>query len=191
MENIILFTQLNDFIFCPMSIYFHNLYGDMEDVLFQSPDQLNGKSAHSAIDERRYSDKKTIMQGTELYCDKYKLRGKIDIFDTEKGILTERKKKITTIYDGYIFQLYAQYFSLCENGYTVKEIRLYSMDNNKVHRINKPEEDPVILQKFEKTINDLQTFVPNKFIQTNIAKCQRCIYEPACDRSVHTDDECQ
>lgn len=27
MEEIILISWLNDFIFCPVSIYFHNLYG--------------------------------------------------------------------------------------------------------------------------------------------------------------------
>ncbi len=51
-------TQLNDFVFCPSSIYFHMLYGDTDNILYQSRDQINGTAAHSAIDEQRYSDRK-------------------------------------------------------------------------------------------------------------------------------------
>lgn len=35
MENPINITMLNDFIFCPLSIYYHNLYDDMETSLYQ------------------------------------------------------------------------------------------------------------------------------------------------------------
>lgn len=35
MEDYIKITQLNDFIFCPVSIYFHNLYEDSEPMLYQ------------------------------------------------------------------------------------------------------------------------------------------------------------
>ncbi len=41
-------TQLNDFVFCPASIYFHLLYGDTSTFLFQSEKQINGTAAHSA-----------------------------------------------------------------------------------------------------------------------------------------------
>ena len=54
-------TQLNDFVFCPASIYFHMLYGDTDNILYQSRDQINGTAAHSAIDEQRYSDRKDIL----------------------------------------------------------------------------------------------------------------------------------
>lgn len=32
-ENPILITWLNDFVFCPRSIYFHNLYGDKDNLV--------------------------------------------------------------------------------------------------------------------------------------------------------------
>lgn len=32
-DSTILISQLNDFIFCPASIYFHNLYGDRDNLL--------------------------------------------------------------------------------------------------------------------------------------------------------------
>ena len=47
MEDIILITELNDFIFCPASIYFHHLYGSRDPVLFQSEAQIKGTKAHA------------------------------------------------------------------------------------------------------------------------------------------------
>ena len=42
MDDIIKISNINDFIFCPVSIYFHNLYGNQEKLMFQSKYQLNG-----------------------------------------------------------------------------------------------------------------------------------------------------
>lgn len=189
MEDLIPISNLNDFIFCPISIYFHNLYVEVDNIIFQTTDQINGTNAHSAIEEGRYSSRKSVLQGISVYSDKYKFFGKIDILDTDKQLLTERKKKIQTIYDGYIFQLYAQYFALNEMGYEVKKIRLYSMDDNKGYSIKLPEEDKEMLFKFEKVIYDIRNFAPQNFIQTNPQKCMRCIYEPACDRACIDHDE--
>ena len=161
----------------------------MDNMLFQTTDQINGTDAHSAIDERRYSTKKNILQGISIYSEKYKLCGKIDILDVDQKLLTERKKKISMVYDGYIFQLYGQYFALKEMGYKVQKIRLYSMDDNKSHPVKLPEEDEEMLYKFEKVISDIKGFVPENFVQSNSQKCMRCIYEPACDRACINDDE--
>ena len=103
MEEPIIISWLNDFIFCPASIYFHQLYGDEDRMLFQSTDQINGTNVHQIIDSGKYSSKKTILQATPVFCEKYGIIGKIDLFDVEKCMLTERKKKIVTIYDGYVF----------------------------------------------------------------------------------------
>lgn len=43
MEDLIKITQINDFIFCPASIYFHNLYGDRETTTYQRKEQINVK----------------------------------------------------------------------------------------------------------------------------------------------------
>lgn len=42
MDDIIKISNINDFIFCPASIYFHNLYGNENKLMFQSKYQLNG-----------------------------------------------------------------------------------------------------------------------------------------------------
>ena len=184
MEELILISYLNDFIFCPVSIYFHKLYGNMEKTLYQDIPQIMGSKAHEAVDKKTYSSKKGIFQGVEVYTEKYNILGKIDIYDFEKKVLTERKKKINTIYSGYIFQLYAQYFALTEMGFEVKKMRLYSMDDNKIYDVLLPEENNEMFLNFEKLINDMNNFDIRNFNQTNKEKCRNCIYEPACDRSL-------
>ena len=124
-----------------------------------------------------------MLQGVPVYCEKYNVYGKIDVFDSENGVLTERKKKIKTIYDGYVFQLYAQYFALSEMGYRVDKIRLYSMDDNKVYDLQRPCENRDMFDGFEKLIDDISSFVLRDFRQDNIEKCSNCIYEIMCSFS--------
>lgn len=185
MEEPIPITKLNDFIFCPASIYFHNLYNDLEKSTYESSYQTNGTHIHETVDMGTYStSSNNVMQATDVYCEKYGLYGKIDVFDKEKGVLTERKKKIKTIYDGYVFQLYAQCFALREMGYTVKSLRLYSYDDNKMYNILLPENDDEMFQSFLDLIYEINEFNLDNFVQKNPLKCQNCIYEPYCDRSV-------
>lgn len=183
-DDCILISQLNDFIFCPASIYFHGLYGGRDNLTFQKSPQLNGTQAHTAVDSGAYSSRKNILQGISVYSEKYRLVGKIDILDTATHTLTERKKKIKVIYDGYIFQTYAQYFALTEMGYTVNKLRLYSMDDNKIYNVPLPKDNPAMYAKFEELVKTMRTFDLTAFKQANTAKCQNCIYEPAYDRSL-------
>lgn len=135
MEDIILISQLNDFIFCPVSIYFHNLYGAKDKMLFQKAAQINGTAAHEKVDSNAYTTSQNILMGTDVYCDSLRLLGKIDTFDIRRGLLRERKKKIKVIYDGYIFQVYSQCLALREMGYEVKEIQLYSYEGNSIAQL--------------------------------------------------------
>ncbi len=182
-EQTISITCLNDFIFCPVSIYFHNLEYDADNMTFQCGDQINGKAAHETVDNDTYSTRADVLTGISVYSEKYGLYGKIDILDTKKRLLTERKKYIKTVYDGYVFQLYAQYFALTEMGHTVDQLRLYSMHDNKAYPVALPDEDPVMFQKFERVIAELNSFTMDLFIQNEITKCSRCIYEPLCSFS--------
>ena len=182
-ENSIRISNINDFIFCPVSIYFHNLMNDADRMISQSEYQINGTHAHGTIENGEYTSKKDVLQGIEVYCEKYDLTGKIDLFDIRKGMLTERKKKISRLFDGQIFQVYAQYFALKEMGYDVKRIRVHSMEDNKNHDIAVPEDDPPMTNKFEDTVSSMHVFDPDKYLQTNPCKCSNCIYEPMCGSS--------
>lgn len=184
MEELIRITLLNDFIYCPVSIYFHNLYGNMDTMIYQGKKQLDGKAAHKTVDAHCASTNKNIITGLDVLSEKYGLVGKIDYYDLKSKTLIERKKKIKTIYDGYVFQLYGQYFAMTEMGYEVDELELYSMDDNKKYAVSLPKDDHEMLFKFEKIIDGINEFDIEKFSQTNRDKCLNCIYEPACDRSL-------
>ena len=184
MEEMILISYLNDFIFCPISIYFHKLYGKMENKVYNSKSQINGINAHKSIDCKKYSNRKNILQSIDVYSYKYNILGKIDIYDIDKETLTETKNLISHIYDGYIFQVYAQYYALTEMGYKVKNINLYSKTDNKNYKVKLPYEDIKMDNKFKKLINDIKNFdIGNDYININSNKCKKCIYEPICDRS--------
>ena len=184
MEDIIKISNINDFIFCPISIYFHNLYGIQSKLTFQSDKQLNGTKAHETVDNSNYSTSASILTALDVYSEKYSIIGKIDLYDAKKKMLVERKKHVTEIYDGYIFQLYAQYDSMKEMGYEINKLEIQSMDNNKRYKIKLPEEDVEMQKRFEKTIQSMRTFNMNKFMQDNSEKCKNCIYNDACDRAM-------
>lgn len=184
MEEPIAITKLNDFIFCPASIYFHGLFGSYSEVMYQSQKQLDGKEAHKTIDTGGYSTSKDILQGIPVFSEQYGLYGKIDLYDRKTLTLTERKKKIVKIYDGYVFQLFGQYFGMTEIGYTVEHMELYSMDDNKKYPIDIPAPGNPYYNRFLDLIEDISCFELSGFVQTNIEKCRNCIYSNLCDRTL-------
>ncbi|MDQ3072723.1 MAG: type V CRISPR-associated protein Cas4 [Bacteroidota bacterium] len=185
MESYIPISFLNDFIFCPRSIYFHQLYGGYDSSMYQQRPQVAGKAAHTAIDQKKYSTRKNVLQGLEIYSEKYRLCGKIDIYDADKEKLWERKREIKTVYDGYIFQVYAQCFALREMGYGVKSIALYDLVDNTRYPIPLPENDAVMMRKFEDLVHAINTYdLDSGDFQANPAKCRRCIYSNLCDHSL-------
>lgn len=90
-------TALNDFTFCPVSIYFHLLYADVDTKTYHSIKQTDGLFAHKTIDENKYSVADTVT-GLDVYCEKYNLIGKIDVYNKRTKTLIERKKKVKTFY---------------------------------------------------------------------------------------------
>lgn len=180
MEQYITFAELDDFIFCPLSLYYHSMFKDRNQLTYQSIDQTGGKFAHKSVDEKQLTTRKDIIQSLEVYSEKYNLMGKIDTYYIKTKHLVERKKLIKQVYDGYIFQLFAQYFSMIEMGYEVEKMSFYSIQDHKFYKQELPYKDLFMLNKFEKTIDEIRTFNPEKFIQNNMNKCKRCIYSTLC-----------
>lgn len=178
MENPIAISKINDFIFCPMSLYYHSIYEHYDDKIYHGIAQQVGKIKHENIDEARYISSANIMQGTTVYCDKYNLVGKIDLYDSKKFELVERKYKIKTIYDGYKFQLYAQMFCLEEMGFRVDRMFIHSLSDNKRYEIIKPSKKEI--ENFETTIEEMIRYLPNSTTKNDVAKCQHCIYAELC-----------
>ncbi len=182
MEPYIPISFLNDFIFCPRSIYYHRLYSTFDSAVYHRKPQIAGKAAHRSIEKGRYSTRKDLLRGLAIYSERYRLCGKIDLFNVKKGCLTERKRQIRKIYDGYIFQVYAQYYGLTEMGYEVKKITLYDLCNNKTYLVKLPSEDIQMHRKFENVIAEINKFeLDDPAFVPNHKKCRYCIYMQLCD----------
>lgn len=179
METSIQISKINDFLFCPLSIYFHGIYENFDEKTYHHLPQVRGRIKHEPIEKQKYSTAKKYLQGLEVYSEKYNFVGKIDIFDQDKKVLIERKSRVKNIYDGYKYQLYAQYFCFIEMGYEVKEMYLYSMADNKKYNIPLPVGEE--LSNFEKVIEDMKNFeISKKGFKRNHAKCAQCIYKELC-----------
>lgn len=180
MEPYLTITTLNDFIFCPKSIYFHALYGRYSHRVYKDQPQIIGTLNHENIDQQKYSSAKRYVQGLEIWSEKYRLCGKIDIYDSETKTLIERKTKIKKIYDGYKYQLYAQYFCLQEMGFEVEKLKWHSLQDNKNYFLDLPGEAEI--KEFEALLDAIRSFdVSQKNFTQNPEKCKNCIYAPLCD----------
>ena len=58
-EDYISISTLNDFIFCPYSIYLHNVYMESDNSLFHAAPQTTGKIAHKTLDTKKASSSTT------------------------------------------------------------------------------------------------------------------------------------
>ena len=65
-EQPLAISQLNDFIFCPVSIFFHSLETE-ENIMVQDSFQLNETNAHKHSDSAAYSTEKSVLQGVSVF----------------------------------------------------------------------------------------------------------------------------
>lgn len=182
MDTAINISNLNDFIFCPASIYFHNLYQGQSESMYEETTQVLGKQVHQSIDRQNYSTSTDVLQGIPVYSEALNLFGKIDLLEVSKKHLIERKRQVKQIFDGYVFQVYAQYFCLSEMGYEIQKISIRSYIDNKVYSIKLPDEDLSMKDKFFALINEMSIFNLSNFRQSNAQKCLRCNYAAVCDK---------
>jgi len=178
MESYIQISKINDFIFCPYSLYLHSIYENVDESLYHQDPQVTGKLLHKPIDTQKYSTKRNVLQGVEVYSEKYQLAGKIDLYYQDKKKLVERKTKVAKIYNGYKYQLYAQYFALEEMGYEVTALQIRSLLDNKVYDIPLPDFKETII--FEAVIKSIRDFHVTSSYRQNPHKCTCCIYTNLC-----------
>lgn len=69
-------------------------------------------------------------------------------------------------------------------GYQVNKIRLHSIEDNKNYNVELPKNNLEMLEKFEKLIKNIREFNIENFEPKDKNKCEKCIYEPSCDRSL-------
>lgn len=69
-ENAFAISKINDFVFCPVSIYYHDLDNETDKLTYQDSYQLNGTAAHTKIDSGQYSDRIDVLQNVSVYSSK-------------------------------------------------------------------------------------------------------------------------
>lgn len=153
MEDYISISTLNDFIFCPYSIYLHNVYMETDVGLYHATPQTS---------------------------EEYGLIGKIDIYKGKERRLIERKYQLKNIYQGQIYQLWAQYLCMIEMGYVVDSIAFYEISTNKMIPVQLPGQSQ--LMEFRAFIDAYRHYDPSQPIQPNANKCHHCIYCSICDK---------
>jgi len=174
MEDYIQISKLNDFLFCPKTLYLHSIYESFGAKTYHQTPQVAGKIKHENIDKGMYSTAKKYLQGTEVCSEEYGILGKIDIYDSETKTLIERKNKVKNIYDGYKFQVWAQTVCLEEMGYPVKSIFIHSLSDNKRYPIEVPRAKEKT--KLKNLINKIHEFDPNLLLSHKCSKCELSIY---------------
>lgn len=174
METYIRISNINDFLYCPFSIYLHSLYEGFDKKTYQQKPQIVGTIKHESIDKGTYSTSRRYVTGLEVYSEEYGIAGKIDIYDRKEKALIERKTRIKTIHKGYRYQLYAQYLCMKEMGYEVEKLFLHSLDDNKRYPIELPK--GYELFSFMDTLKYMRCFNPINVTHHECEYCSRSIY---------------
>ena len=181
MDNYIAISTLNDFIFCPYSIYLHNVYMETDKEVYHATPQTRGRIAHKTVDEKRTSNRTDELQSLPVISHAYGLTGKIDLYRGREKKLIERKYQLKNIYQGQIYQLWAQYLCMVEMGYEVKAIAFYEISTNKMIPVELPSDEQ--LMQFKQFILAYRNYDPSQAFRSNHNKCRHCIYCSLCDKT--------
>lgn len=182
MNDYISISTLNDFIFCPYSIYLHNVYMEADEDIFKATPQIRGTQAHSGVDKKTGSSRSCDILSLPVCSNTLGLYGVIDIYKSDKALLIERKYQLKNIYRGQLYQLWAQYFCMTEMGYEVRQIAFYEISTNKLL----PQATPKQAEKEELIdyLAALRSYNPvSDKSKPNPNKCVHCIYCNLCDKT--------
>lgn len=182
MTDYIPLSMLNDFIFCPYSIYLHSVYMESDDEVYKATPQTKGIIAHQGVDLKNGSTRKTDIFSLSVYSEDLGIFGKIDVYKQDKRILIERKNKLKQIFQGQIYQLWGEYFCMIEMGYIVEKLAFYEISTNKMIDVALPDE----IGKHELLgfIEHFKSYNPDMSqVKVNPNKCIHCIYCNLCDKT--------
>ena len=91
MTDYIPLSVLNDFVFCPYSIYLHQVYMEADEDVYKAAPQTRGTVAHEPVDRKTSSTRRGELLSLPVYSDTLGIAGKIDVYKTEGCRLIERK----------------------------------------------------------------------------------------------------
>lgn len=181
-DTLIPISLIGNYLYCPYSIYLHNVYMETDDSVYKAEHLYKGSVVHRAVDEKRMDNRKEVLQAFPVFSERMGLVGKIDVFNVKTGELVERKTKVDRIYPRHIYQLWAQLFCLREMGYDVTKLSLYDYTANKKHDVKIPtvkdEED------FVSFIKAMRDYNPSEdVVDVHEQKCRYCIFTNMCDKT--------
>lgn len=183
METFMPISYLNDFIFCPYSLYLHQVYDNNEDEMYSAIPQQTGKASHAVIDAEDSKPTKTpkYLKGIYVISQRLGIYGKIDTLYVSEKKLVESKYFISTIYQGYYYQIWAQFFALTEMGFEINTIYFFSIKDRKTYPVNIPTENEFLELKIH--IKNIAHFDFEQELMINPVKCSHCIYAALCDKT--------
>lgn len=181
MSDYIPISMLNDFIFCPYSIYLHNVYMDTDESLYHAVPQVRGRIAHRTIDHKTASTRRTVLMSLSVCSEALGLMGKIDLYRLSTKTLIERKYQLKKIFRGQVYQLWAEYYCMLEMGFDVLNLAFYETSTNKFFKVDIPDEKDK--KELELLIDRFRTFNPEDHMEVNFNKCRHCIYSNLCDKT--------
>ena len=182
MTDYINISTLNDFIFCPYSIYLHNVYMDTDETMYHAVPQTKGRAAHHATDTKTSSNRADDLLSLPVYSEVYGLMGKIDVYKRKEKKLIERKYQLKQIFQGQVYQLWAQMLCLKEMGFEVESIAFYEISTNKMIPVAMPTDADLLA--FKQFMNQFRHFDPSSTsFSVNQNKCLHCIYCNLCDKT--------
>lgn len=154
---------------------------ETDESLFHAVPQTRGKAAHETIDQKTASHSADDILALPIYSENYGLMGKIDVYRKKSKKLIERKFQLKQIFQGHIYQLWAQMFCLLEMGYEVESLAFYEISTKKEIPVALPtEEDKIQFAEFIKTFKAYNPATSP--ININKNKCQHCVYCNLCDK---------
>lgn len=156
MDLAITISTINDFTYCPKSLYLHSVYRSFDTSIYHDTPQIVGSITHENIEDQSYTTSKHILQGLSVYSNRLGIKGKIDVYDAKNKYLIERKFRVKQVYTGFKYQLYAQMYCLEEAGFKVKKLFLHSLSDNKRYEIPLPTK--LEKKEFENVVTSMKSF---------------------------------
>lgn len=155
---------------------------DTDEGQYKAVPQIKGKVAHQTTDNKTASNRVDDIFSLPVYSEEYGLMGKIDVYKRREKKLIERKYQLKQIFQGQIYQLWAQMLCLEEMGGKVESLAFYETSTNKMIPVALPNDED--LQRFREFLYRFRTFDPAQTpFNNNLNKCKHCIYCSLCDKT--------
>ena len=178
MEHYLAITTLNDFIFCPYSIYLHEIYHQNREEAYHSAFQSKGKRLHHFIENNQDENS---WKNAFVYSEKLKIYGRIDDYNKRTKELIEYKSTVAIAFRGYYYQIWAQFLCLSEMGVEVVHLSFYDFRQDKKIPVTIPNDEQIL--ELKNHIKKVQEFDFNTDLNPNPNKCKQCIYHHLCEKT--------